>query len=443
MTFAPALTWMHLLPAGASFNYSSAPQWLADLVRPFAKSEGEHFDVAFDQNLSSCIGTTADGLVAINCCGLNRAKLAAAGFGYVRGFAAIPNLASARWFIPLDSGSVSSAAFNLYSPTRLSARLKRSAVQMLARTGLPLWYRDSVWIIQREKPALERAIIDSVGGKEIRLALSAGAPEPARNRKASAAVLELNGNILGFAKISGSPLARRLLESEASFLSLLAAKPELRDCVPHLLGSGEVDDRFVLVQSPVSGAPAATQLTAVHRKFLRALESSNIKPATATSLVAGLSSRLNAVGNAAGTLGNSLLPVLASLNGCSVPSTYVHGDFAPWNLRQRKETLCCYDWEYGRADGTPLIDETHHELQVGYLLKNWTIEQADERLKEISLLHPRFTPDHVTALQNIYMIDVLLRLAEEGYPATDPMIAWTRLLLERRAARVPSLGVAA
>jgi hypothetical protein len=443
MTFAPALTWMHLLPVDASYECNTAPQWLADLLRQRSHADGPRFQVAFDQNLNDWTGDNANGLVAINCRALKVARLRKVGFNYVRGFAAIPNLAAARWFIPLDSGSVSSAAFNLYSPTKVSARLKRNAAQVLARTGLPIWYKDTVWIAQRQMPSLERTIAQAVPGREFRLALSAGAPEPARNRKASAAVIALDGGILGFAKISGSSLARKLLEHEASFLSLLATNASIRDCVPKLLTCGEADDRFVLVQSPVSGGAASHQLTPAHRKFLAALESKTVKPAGSTAVVTTLSSRLAAVGDSAGPLQDSLDRVLTSLIGCAVPSTFVHGDFAPWNIRQRKDLLCCYDWEYGRADGLPLMDETHHELQVGYLLHDWTIQQADRRLTEIAKSHLRYSADHVAALQGVYMIDVLLRLAEEGYPASDPMVSWTRQLLQLRTARTPMLEAAA
>ena len=445
MTFAPALTWMHLFPASAPYQCVTGPAWFHDLLRPLAGAGRPGVRIEFDQDLRQWAGPgeSEDGLVAINCKGPGLSRLAAAGFNYVRGFAAIPNIQAARWFIPLDSGPVSSAAFRLYSPTRMSARLKQSAIAAVARTGIPLWYRDHIWIAQRQKPPLEQMLAEALNGSPLRLALSAGAPEPARNRKASAAVLGLDGTLLAFAKISGSPLARRLLEHEASFLSLLARNAGLRDCVPRLIASGNVQDRYVLVQSPVMGAAAPPRLTPEHHVFLNGMESSGVKPATATALVGNLAPRIAAAGDAAADLGPALRRVMMSLGGCAAPSTCVHGDFAPWNLRRHKHLLCSFDWEYGEMDGLPLVDETHHELQVGYLLKDWAVDQADQRLDELAAGHARFARGHAAAFQNIYLIDVLTRMADEGYDSTNPMVHWMKRLLEQRVGRAPILEAAA
>jgi hypothetical protein len=306
-----------------------------------------------------------------------------------------------------------------------------------------MWYRDRILIAQRKQSPLEAMVSAAYEGQEIRLALSAGAPEPARNRKASAAVLDLNGRIKGFAKISASPLARKLLEHEASFLSLLASNAAVCNSVPRLIGSGNVDQRFVMLQAPVSGGAASLGLTAAHQKFLSALGSGQPKPATATAMFTGLSHRLAAVGSVASGLAKPLRDVQALLCGCRIPITAVHGDFTPWNIRQTRDRLCCYDWEYGCADGLPLIDQTHHELQVGYLLRNWTVERADQELHQTAQRDARFSTTQAAALQNVYLIDVLLRLAEEGYTRANDMVSWTQDLLEKRALRMQNLEVAA
>jgi hypothetical protein len=437
---------MHLLPPGASFGPVRGTPPFPRLPASAGDGGATRFEIAFGQDLSKCTEPApgCEGLVAVNCTGLNAKRLHAAGFGCVRGFAAIPNLATARWFIPLDSPAASSAGFDIYSPTRMSARLKLSAVRLAARSGVPVWYRDHVWIVQRQVSSLERFAVESLCRTQVRLALSAGAPEPARNRKASAALVGLDGQLHGFAKISASPLAERLLKNEASVLTWLASKPGARGSVPSLIAAEQIDDRFVLLQTPVTGGAASTRLTAAHRTFLSALQSRTIrKPAPATALVADLLPRARASGVDAFGLESACLATTAALADCVVPSTAVHGDFTPWNIRQGRESLCCYDWEYGRIDGIPAVDETHHELQVGYLLNDWTVEQADRRLTEQSSARPGLSPDHFSACQNVYLIDVLLRLAEEGYTGTDPMVMWHRELLERRLARAGGLGRAA
>ena len=443
MTFAPALTWMHLFPAGSSYDCQAGPQWFRDILRP-ASNGPTNVRVAYDQDLSGWANPLqpVDGLVAINCRGLSEKELATAGFGYVRRFAAIPNIENARWFIPLDSNAVSSAAFKLYSPTRLSARMKRAAVQVMARAGIPGWYKDEVWIVQRDLPPLEEMLAKELPREDIRLALSAGAPEPARNRKASAALLRLDGSIVGFAKISGSPLARKLVEREADVLAALA-QTDARANVPKLLARGMVDDRFVLIQSMVTGGPAPARLTAAHRAFLTSLESNHIRPAVDSEMVSTLGTRLSNLGHAGDGLHELLEPIVDSLDGLSTPRTCVHGDFAPWNFRRTGDRLCAFDWEYGRTDGLPIVDETHHELQVGYLMKQWTVEYAADHLDKLAGEQKRFSKRHAAALQNVYLFDVLIRLAEEGYGPDDEMVHWHRQLLGRRVKQPVHVGAAA
>ena len=445
MTFAPALTWMHLLPAGVSYSCdATVPGWFRDLLRPAAAPDGRPADVrvAFGGWSDDLLGAAVDGIVAVNCRGLTETRLAAAGFRYVRCFAALPNITAARWFIPLDTPAVAAAAFGVYSPTRLSARAKRTAAQLAARVGLPVWYRDSVCIAQRQPPPLERHLAAGLATtEELRLSLSAGAPEPARNRKASAALLRLDGSIVGFAKLAGSPLATTLLQREAAVLAALATKPAMAGAVPRLLTAGEADGRYYLVQSPVAGRAAPAKLTDAHRVFLTNLQDGHARPAVETEFVRSLLPRLHALGGDAADLVPALDRVVAALAGCSVPSTIVHGDFAPWNLRIRRgDGLAAFDWEYGRVDGLPAVDAAHHELQVGYNMHGWTPAEAARALDGHAADHLTLSPRHVAALQNAYLLDVLTRLAEEGYGPADRMVRWHRDLLAERVGSTPTIA---
>ncbi len=437
MTFAPALTWMHLLPAGVRYRCEpSVPGWFRDLIRPAADGDVR---VAFGTWGEDLLAAAVDGVVAVNCRGLTDARLRAAGFGYVRRFAALPNITAARWFLPLDTPAVAAAAFGVYSPTRLSARAMRTAAKLAARAGLPGWYRDSVTIAQRQPPPLERALAAGLStGEDLRLSLSAGAPEPARNRKASAALIRLDGSVVGFAKLAGSPLATHLIQREAAVLSLLATKPAAADAVPRLLASGEAEGRYYLVQSPVSGKAAPARLTDAHRTFLDHLQDGPPRPAVGTEYVRSLAPRLQQV---APDLVPAAERTAAALAGCEVRQTVIHGDFAPWNLRCRPAGgLAAFDWEYGRVDGLPAADAAHHELQVGYNMHKWSPADADRALDARAVDHPDLSPRHVAALQNAYLLDVLARLAEEGYAPTERMVRWHRDLLAGRvsAAAAPT-----
>src|SRR2546430_17601177 len=123
MNLPPALSWMHLFPRDASFECdASAPQWLRALcstgfqpvpcsadraVRHGLETRATAVRVGGEQ-LSGAVG-----FVGINSRASDK-QLVDADFSYIRRFAVLPDLQSARWYVPLDSPEVSSSAFSLY-----------------------------------------------------------------------------------------------------------------------------------------------------------------------------------------------------------------------------------------------------------------------------------------------------------------------------------------
>ena len=448
MKLAPALTWLHLFPFGTQLDCPKVPAWFSALVRP----EGEAGSlgralVLFDAGADVVArdSGTADGVVVVNGNGLTEDTFKKAGFTYARRFAAVPNLANARWFIPLDIPAVTAAGFGLYSPAKRIARLKLSAVRLAARVGLGGWYRDEVWVAARTEPPLERLIRRVLPGKEPRLALSAGAPEPARNRKVSAAVIGIDGTTLAFVKLPTSPLAIDLVHKEADALAALGRQLDTdQQLVPRLLFAGDSDGRYALVQAPLPGKPTAAKLTGAHRRFLTSLQTPTDKrPATSFAFFQTLLTRVNALGEDASDLADALHAAEPVLAGSIVPRTVIHGDFAPWNVRLRagNTSVSAFDWEYGVIDGLPLIDETHFDIQIGLLLNDWTPQRAMAELDMRTRMNTDFPAATVRALQVTYFVDSITRLLEEGYVVDDEMIVWYRKVLGLRVAslaRVPA-----
>jgi hypothetical protein len=179
-----------------------------------------------------------------------------------------------------------------------------------------------------------------------------------------------------------------------------------------------------------------------HRRFLEGLRSEQLKPAAGTAFIRGLSARAGILAGRPDLLA-ALRDLLATLHEFRLPVTTVHGDFVPWNLREHAGALGAFDWEYGRIDGVPLIDETHHLLGAGYLLKKWTPEHAWGRLQEVASAAPLGLPPHaVRALQSAYLLDYVLRLLGEGHGEDYPRVAWCREIVARLA-RAAVKGVAA
>jgi hypothetical protein len=414
MSFPPPLTWLHLLSRGAGCVCdASVPQWLRALLGAAGSGEGDEKGYG-----------TAGGAVAVNAPAA-RARFEAEGFAYVRELAVLPRLEQARWFVPLDSGACAAAGLSLYTPARRSAHVKKWIVAQAARSGLRFWCRDVITVASREIPPLQRKLSELFAGAEIRLALSAGAAEPARNRKASAAVIERGGRVVAFVKIAGSDVSRAIARHEAEILPTLS---RLGGRWPKLLFAGEVDGSFITIQTPLAGKPAPAKFTAAHGGFLQSLQGEP-KPAAQTRLVEGLAGRIAALADSRGLEAylQAIGPVLETM---IVPSTIVHGDFAPWNLRAQGGEIAAFDWEYAELDGVPLFDQTHFRLQVGYLLHRWSPEQALRCLDAMASANTlSLSPAQVRALQTVYFIDNLIRLLAEGYDADDEMLAWYRQTL--------------
>jgi hypothetical protein len=417
MSVPAPLTWTALLPADSHFIASpNVPEWFSQLL---ARRTGERrIPVYSCEQISS---VRDDAFVAINCTG--GAKLDPR-YKHVRRFAVLPSLENARWFVPLESPSISTAAFSLYSPAKFSARMKVRAAKLVAHTRLPLWYRDQILVAQTDAPPLQRHAESLFPGQKIYLALSAGAPEPARNRKTSAAILTEDGKILGFAKIAGSTLSERLVRREAHLLGELGRL--VRSIAPRAIYSGDVDGSFVLIQEQLPGRVTSAHFTDLHRELLETMQHGQRKRVTDSHMLVRLQQDVRELPELRGRL-ESLMPVLSDT---AVPSTIVHGDFAPWNLREHNRRLCAFDWEYGEIDGLPFMDELHFHLQIGHEMQGWSPREASDYLRNHARRKPLgLATRQVQALQQIAIIDQLARLYGEGYDRSNEMLEWYEELL--------------
>lgn len=435
-----ALTWLHLLPGGAQFACDAGPDWLRDGLSDLSVAGGRRARIVWDAARAGLAGLDSDDVVVT----FNGGRIAAgvlrsAGFKHVRRFAVLPGLADPRWFIPIGRPAVSAAGFSLYTPARFSARLKRLAAQAAAHTRLPIWYRDQICIAQHAPPPLEQAVQRLFGGEEIYLALSSGAPEGARNRKASVAVIDRAGRLRCFLKIAQSDLARGLLKHEQSVLRSLDELPGGRPPAPRLLSAGQIDGSYVTAQTPLPGGPPPVALKPAHLRFLRGLMSRECAVVANTELVRSLSARISGLPEPRPLLAAAFERVMPFLESLRLPIGIMHGDFAPWNLRHHRGQIAAFDWEYGRLHAPAGLDEIHYRLQVGYLLENWTVERAIESScgAPLQSCPPGVGGQDLRVLHQLYLLDMLTRLFEEGYDQRNDMLKWKLELLSRLTAALP------
>jgi hypothetical protein len=436
MSLPAALTWLQLLPNGTRFSCATGPAWFRDLLPARAAGDAPpHASVVWGKPWSELASTLENwnAVVAINCPHVTTSRLIAAGYTYARRFAVLPSLENARWFVSLDTAQAAAASFSLYTPSRQSAHLKKAVARMLAKFRVPGWYRDEIIIASRETPPpLESKMAALFPGHTIRLALSSGAPEPAINRKPSAAVIDAtDGAVLAFVKIAASDVSRRIVEHEATMLRALAARQNECFASPRLLFAGEIDGRYITVQSPLPGEPLRSENMKARVLFQQSLMGSS-KPAMQINMVAMLRDRLAALEPQRPDLVERFDALVSALEQMEFPSTVVHGDFAPWNLRLHDGKLSAFDWEYGEIDGLPKIDEIHYRLQSGLELSKWSVPDAAAFFRDMLPVDAvEEDKDRVRVIQAIYLLDHLSRLYGEGYARDHDMVDVYEQLLAR------------
>jgi len=422
---------MYLFGRDVAYSCDSGPEWFRAMVDGVGLAGEARVQVAWGQSLSHLPNLSEQsGLVGINC-SWPAGALQQAGFSHVSRFAVLPSMEKARWFVPLDTPALSAAGLAVHTPARKSSLLKHMALRLATRFRLPMWYRDTVCVAHRQTPPLHAMLQPLFPGIKLHLALTSGAPEPAKNRKTSVAVLDGQGSLLAFLKVAGSPLSRRLLQHEAKVLHAIGNDTTKSRRAPRLLFAGEIEGRYTTVQTPLHGKPILATLTGAHQEFLQSLHTVHRKLASETAVVVGLPGKLASLAEPRPELTTMLDQALPALERLTVPSTIMHGDFVPWNLRRQGSEISAFDWEYAELDALPLMDETHFLIQDRYELNKRTPEQAYQDLSDFAASGPMgFSAQQVRAIQLIYLIDHLARLFGEKYDQDEHMVSWYRRLLD-------------
>lgn len=432
----PILAVRQLAGDGVRYQCSGGPAWLRAAVEHDSASVGAVIPVVWGESaVDAATLAAAPAFVGIDSATYSDDLLRGAGFPHIRRFAMLPSAAQPRWLIPLDPPGIAAAALALYRPVRTSRRVLHAAARAAARLGLHVWYRDELCIARRAASPIEQRIASLFPGTTVRLAISTGAPGRAQLRKLSMAVVSTGGRVLAFAKSGASPASRALVRHEAEVLRTLSAREALANRVPRLLFSGEVGDAWVHVQAPLAGTSARAELAAPEHALLAALRSAELRPAADTAFVRGLRARIAALPPSHHWLLRALDAMRPRLEWLRLPSTVIHGDFAPWNIRVDHGVAAAFDWEYAEPDGLPLVDQCNHLLLVGYLVHGWTTETALAELRAMSYAAPLgLDPSDVEVLQILHLLDLVTRFLSEGAGA-EPMTHWFLQLLLQLSGR--------
>jgi hypothetical protein len=195
-----------------------------------------------------------------------------------------------------------------------------------------------------------------------------GTPGP--TRKAVVGLVDTpSGALAAVAKLPLGPAAQSAILHEAAMLRRLAAERPAR--APQIVY--EDLERGIAVQEPMEGSPSGRHFTSAHLEWLTGLVDSD-NEITLDTVRRAFVRRLETLDGAAGWAKSRLSAALDEIAGDRVlPQAWVHGDFAPWNLRRSPRAgLVALDWERACPDGLPLFDLVHfHTIQAQLLRAHW------------------------------------------------------------------------
>ena len=238
-----------------------------------------------------------------------------------------------------------------------------------------------------------------------------GTPGP--NRKAVVSLIEgQEFQSVGIAKVPLSENATTKILQEAEILaSLASSKPGLAPQLLHL-----DPDKGIAVQTVKEGKLTETNLTSAHISWFTRAEIPDLQ----TSLqeqVQSLKEQLEILDRIDPEMQAILNSALAKIEDPTpLPSTWVHGDFTPWNLKLSSDRqIQAVDWEEAKYNGLPLQDLFHFQYIQSHLLeekKNLLEATRNDSIVADYLEAIGITLDKYEQLAQFYLIESWLRCQE-------------------------------
>lgn len=274
-------------------------------------------------------------------------------------FAAHSNLR--WWLLPLENRRVSAAGLEMLQPVSRAAKVAKWIARLLAQSG-PRRLLGKGRIRLSGVPDLSNAF----GSCAVHVAYFTGTDGP--HRKTAVQVMDVQGNILGYAKLSRAAHIAPYIRNEADTLTRLADLNLSSADVPRVLW--ERDDNYVtmLVTDSLksSAVDSPLQITVAHLAFVKEL-CTRTGSLGAASLLEHLRRRLVEIAPILDSSWQDRVNMALDLLdpfADELPLCLVHGDFTPWNCFVHSDRLYVFDWEYSQAAWPVGFDLVHFFLAI-------------------------------------------------------------------------------
>ncbi len=316
-------------------------------------------------------------------------------------FFIIPGNGAPRWIIP-NNPKLCSALLGQWHPYGAASKLKWALIRLLYSVKCLTYISrvesliaNSIWVhINEDK-------------KESAIPLIyIGTPGP--QQKAVVTLIDVNnGSPISILKIPLGHGSSKSILREGRLLTLLEEFGVKG--VPKLVNSNDLAGQTV--QTAVAGKLISRKLKPDLIYWLADLPRSG-KMTSCRDQQQRLSRCMGAISERMPTKKIKLLEsALAVLNDESeFPCVFVHGDFAPWNIKRNKAQIQVFDWEDGCVDGLPLWDMCHFNFIQSHLFNDPRIVSDFLSGSLVLLYLDKFliTNEFAQKLTLLYMLSMVL-----------------------------------
>ena len=263
------------------------------------------------------------------------------------------------WLVPMASKKTACAGLAMLQPITVRTRLAKTGAGVLLRCGVGGFaLRKRLFL-----SGLPERLADVDPGMRS-VAYFTGTAGP--HRKTALQMMDANGRILGYAKLSRDPHVRPHLRNEAEMLERVARLRLRSTDIPAVLRHADLGGASLLVTDSARARcfRVPKRFDPPHHAFLRELALATGSKGAArvlddlTALVVSVEAGLPALWRARFARGaEALRPVISDMPVCMA-----HGDFTPWNCFVQNARLYVFDWEYARQAYPMGYDFVHFHL---------------------------------------------------------------------------------
>jgi hypothetical protein len=201
------------------------------------------------------------------------------------------------------------------------------------------------------------------------------------DRKVIVQITDENGFTRAYAKIGTTQNCDAAIARESSALQRLARLEFSHLLHPQLLEQGKWGERsFCIISGPPGPITRTTaRLGSIHLRAIEDLARHSLGFSSPEELARQAAVECRDRGGA----GAAPAPWLAAIERClshaevkGIPVHWAHGDCAPWNMGEIRDTLFLYDWEMNDTEAPAGWDCAHFAFQVANLTWRYGIRRA-------------------------------------------------------------------